>query len=106
MRSAGSHDATTEVSALCQKYYPNNPAEPLKPHIYPEVCKINDTTTDSVITCMRSIYSRYDIPNKVFSDNGPQFVSERLRAFGRKWDTYTQLLAHISLNLMDLWRNQ
>ena len=42
---------------------------------YPEVINLTTTTSAAVITALKSIFSRYGIPEVVRSDNGPQFAS-------------------------------
>ena len=46
--------------------------------LYPEVIKLNSTTSTSVITAMKSVFSRHSIPDTVISDNGPQYDSNNL----------------------------
>ncbi|KAK3107010.1 hypothetical protein FSP39_004902 [Pinctada imbricata] len=89
----------------CLTYKNSNPKEPLTPHSVPdypwqtvatdlfhwddkeylvivdyysryfEVCHLNSTTSKSVIKQMKSVFSRFGIPEKVVSDNGPQYSS-------------------------------
>ena len=40
---------------------------------FPEVVKLSDTSSNTVIKEMKAMFARYGIPNKVVSDNGPQF---------------------------------
>ena len=53
---------------------------------YPEVQKLNSTTSDTVITLLKSIFARFGIPETFVSDNGPQFASQSFKDFA---DTYT-----------------
>ena len=46
---------------------------------YPEVIKLNSTTSTSVITAMKSVFSRHGIPHTVVSDNGPQYDSVEMK---------------------------
>lgn len=101
---------------ICLKYQASHPAEPLHPHqapdrpyqkvgadlfacqgkdylvvtdyysLYPEVCRLNTTTAEAVITCMKAIFSRHGVASQVFSDNGPQFANEKFRTFAKEWD--------------------
>ena len=48
---------------------------------FPEVIKLNSTTSTSVITAMKSVFSRYGIPHTVISDNGPQYDSVEIKQF-------------------------
>ena len=52
---------------------------------YPEVVKLTTTTTVSVITDLKSIFSRYGIPEEVVSDNGPQYASQALSDFAQEY---------------------
>lgn len=53
---------------------------------YPEITKLNDTTSQGVITVMKSTFARHSIPDVVISDNGPQFASGEFREFSEKWE--------------------
>ncbi|UYV66372.1 hypothetical protein LAZ67_4001479 [Cordylochernes scorpioides] len=44
-------------------------------HEYPEIARLEDMTSASVIVHCKSIFARHGIPLEVQSDNGPQFVS-------------------------------
>lgn len=102
--------------ATCQKYQVSQPAQPLQPHqptarpyqkigadlftcqgkdylimtdyysLYPEVCKLQSTTAEAVITCMKATFARHGVASEVFTDNGPQFSSEKFRNFAKQWD--------------------
>ena len=52
---------------------------------YPEVIKLNSTTSTSVITAMKSVFSRNGIPNTVISDNGPQYDSVEMKQFASSY---------------------
>ena len=45
-----------------------------------EVEHITRTTTTGVSKILKAVFSRYGIPDKVMSDNGPQFASSEYRA--------------------------
>ena len=100
----------------CQKYRNLNPREPLLSHEIPkdvwnkvatdlfvclnklymividytskyfEIAQLPDTSSDTVITHMRSIFARHGIPKVVFSDNGPQYSSHEFKKFSKSWD--------------------
>ena len=53
---------------------------------YLEVIKLKTTTSQSVITAMKSIFTRYGIPEVVVSDNGPQFSSSEFTAFSTSYN--------------------
>ena len=89
----------------------SNPIEPLNPHPVPdypwqvvatdlfqwdekdylvlddyysryfEMSYLDSTTSKSVIKQMKSIFSRFGIPEKVVSDNGPQYSSSEFTKF-------------------------
>jgi len=49
---------------------------------WPEVFNLNhNTTSQSVICCIRETFSRHGIPETIVSDNGPQFVSTEFNSF-------------------------
>lgn len=53
---------------------------------FPEVEKLPDTTTGTVINKLSSIFSRYGIPLEVCTDNGPQFASHEFSLFASRYD--------------------
>ena len=48
---------------------------------FPEVILLKSTTSTAVITALKSIFSRYGIPEEVRSDNGPQYSSMEFAKF-------------------------
>ena len=50
---------------------------------FPEVIKLTSTTSRSIITALKSIFSRYGVPAILFSDNGPQFASAEMEEFSK-----------------------
>ena len=48
---------------------------------YPEVIKLNSTTSISVINAMKSVFYKYCIPHTVINDNGPQYDSVEMKQF-------------------------
>ena len=46
-----------------------------------ETFPMSTTTTRATINILRSLFSRYGIPNRLVSDNGPQFTSEEFEDF-------------------------
>lgn len=95
----------------CTLFRKNNSKEPLVTHEYPEIpwykvgmdlfqfngtdyliivdyyskffeiSKLNNTSTNCVITQTKSIFSRHGIPAEIISDNGPQFSSALFKQF-------------------------
>ena len=57
---------------------------------FPEVVKLTTTTSGSIISALKSIFSWFGIPEEV-SDNGPQYASREFQDFGK---AYIQLQAH------------
>ena len=53
---------------------------------YPEVVKLTSTTSGSIITALKSIFSRHGVPEVLVSDNGPQYASQEFASFARKYD--------------------
>ena len=48
---------------------------------YPEVSKLSTTTSAAVIATMKGVFARYEIPEVVRSDNGPQYSSHEFASF-------------------------
>ena len=102
--------------SICQEFRESQPADPLMSHDipnmpwskiaadlfhlrgddylilvdyyskFPEVVKLSDTSSNTVIKEMKAMFARYGIPNKVISDNGPQFACSQFRDFAAKWN--------------------
>ena len=53
---------------------------------YPEVIKMTTTTSLSVISALKSIFSRYGIPEEVISDSGPQYASQEFSDFAKEYN--------------------
>ena len=52
---------------------------------YPEIVKMNSTTSACTIAALKNIFARYGIPEVVRSDNGPQYSSHEFAAFARSY---------------------
>ena len=52
---------------------------------YPEVIQLTSTTSKSVISSLKSIFSRHGIPSVLMSDNGPQFDSSDMKEFANTY---------------------
>jgi len=48
---------------------------------YIEIARLNHPTAAEVIVCTKSIFARDGIPEKVITDNGPQFSSNEFVDF-------------------------
>ena len=53
---------------------------------YVEIIKLTTTTSSAVISGMKSVFSRYGIPELLISDNGPQCVSKEFEEFAEKYN--------------------
>ena len=53
---------------------------------YPKVAELSSTTSRSVITALKFMFSHHGIPDLLHSDNGPQFSSEELDQFAKSYD--------------------
>ena len=53
---------------------------------FPEVVKLTTTTSGSIISTLKSIFSRFGIPEEVVSDNGPQYASREFQDFGKAYN--------------------
>lgn len=102
--------------AICNENRNNNPREPLLSHQipdrpwekvgtdlfhyrgsefllcvdyfskFPEITKLRDTTSSSVIIALKSMFARHGIPDVVISDNGPQYASAEFKDFAESWE--------------------
>ncbi len=52
---------------------------------YPEMTRLTTTTSAMVINKMKSFFARHGIPEKVVSDNGPQYASAEFARFAAEW---------------------
>ena len=52
---------------------------------YIEIAKLSSTSSDAIITHLKSIFARHGIPQVVVSDNGPQYSSEMFRKFASEY---------------------
>ena len=52
---------------------------------WPEIAKLDNLSSENTITYMKSQFSRYGIPDKIYSDNGPQFASESFKKFAKDY---------------------
>ena len=52
---------------------------------YPEVIKLNTTTSKTVISSLKSIFSHHGILSILMSDNGPQFDSSEMKTFASNY---------------------
>ena len=50
-----------------------------------EIDNINRATSQSVCKSLKSMFSRYGVPDIVISDNGPQFAAAEFSEFANKW---------------------
>ena len=53
--------------------------------IFGEVAILNNTMSTSIIEFCKQQCSRYDIPDILISDNGPQLKSSEFTEFARTW---------------------
>ena len=52
---------------------------------FSEISKLTTTSSSSVITVLKTIFARYEIPEIMISDNGPQYVSWKMNQFVRQY---------------------
>ena len=52
---------------------------------YPEVLQLTSTTSMSVISALKSVFSRHGIPEIVRSDIGPQYSSAEFMSFASSY---------------------
>ena len=53
---------------------------------YPEVVKLSETSSHAIIEALKTIFSRFGIPEIVVSDNGPQYNSVEFTQFAKAYD--------------------
>ena len=53
---------------------------------YPEIQKLSSTTSHSIIEALKTVFSRFGIPEVVISDNGPQYFSQEFMEFARSYN--------------------
>ena len=63
---------------------------------FPEVVKLQATTSTALISAFKSVLSRFGIPKILHSDNGPQFSSAEMQQFTSSHGIKEILAAHIS----------
>ncbi|XP_026054529.1 uncharacterized protein K02A2.6-like [Carassius auratus] len=51
-----------------------------------ELERLHSTTSSAVIRKLKAIFARHGIPEKIISDNGPQFSSHDFKNFAIHWD--------------------
>ncbi|XP_029182414.2 uncharacterized protein K02A2.6-like [Acropora millepora] len=100
----------------CRKYERSNQKEPLMPHEIPsrpweqvgvdlfeldqkqymitvdyysnfwEIDHLKSTTSTSIVLKLKNHFARHGCPDRLISDNGPQFISAEFRKFAKEWD--------------------
>ncbi|XP_056016955.1 uncharacterized protein K02A2.6-like [Ostrea edulis] len=53
---------------------------------WPEIAKLEQSTSNCVIQHLRNQFARYGIPDEAMSDNGPQFASAEFRKFTKEYE--------------------
>ena len=52
---------------------------------YPEISMLHDKTASSVITSMKSVFARHDVPDEIMAGN-KCFASNNIKAFAKDWN--------------------
>ena len=52
---------------------------------YPEIARLTSTTSQGIILALKKIFSRHGIPERVRSDNGPQYSSLEFAEFAKSY---------------------
>ena len=47
--------------------------------------EVNDTSSETIIGCTKAHFAHYGIPEKVITDNGPQFRAKQYKKFAKQW---------------------
>ena len=109
-------EAMVEKCTICLQHRKSNPKEPMLSHEIPdrpwqviatdlfawngedyvvsvdyysryfEIERLYSTTSSAVIRKLKAMFSRNGIPEKVISDNGPQYSSQDFKNFANTWD--------------------
>ena len=66
-----------------------------------EIDNMTSTTSVAVIRKMKSIFARHGVPDKLRSDNGPQFILEQFRSLRQSGDSGIVLPARDIHSLME-----
>jgi transposase InsO family protein len=53
---------------------------------FPEVITLTETSSSKVISSLKSMFSRYGVPETLLSDNGPQFASHEFDEFANAYE--------------------
>lgn len=51
-----------------------------------ELEKLHSTSAAAVIRKLKGMFARHGVPEKIVSDNGPQYSSQEFSAFAKQWD--------------------
>lgn len=51
-----------------------------------ELDALNDTTSETIVAHAKAHFARCGIPNRVISDNSPQFYSQLYEDFAKQWE--------------------
>ena len=51
-----------------------------------ELDALTDTSSETIVARTKTHFARYGIPDKVITDNGPQFRSQLYEDFANKWE--------------------
>ena len=54
--------------------------------LFLKICKLQQTTTASVVEATKEHLARQRVPVTVHSDGGPQFSSQELQTFDKEWE--------------------
>lgn len=101
---------------ICLRHRDNQSREPLQPHAIPdlpwqviaadifqidqryylllvdyyskfiEILPVKNVTTSTIVANIKNVFARFGIPEKLITDNGPQFTSEEFAHFIKQWE--------------------
>ena len=81
----GLKDADSEPDQQCGGLDCHNKST-TQSRVRAKACKGVQTTTASIVSALKSIFSRHGIPQVLVSDNGPQYASQEFTSFAREYD--------------------
>ena len=53
---------------------------------YPELLQLKTTSSNTVVTAMKSVFARYGVLDVLMSDNGPQYSAKEFADFAKDWE--------------------
>ena len=71
-----------------------------------EVDLLHSATSSEIIQNLKAHFARHGSPETLISDNGTQYTSSEFQKFAQAWTSNTRPQALVTVNLMELLRQQ